>query len=177
MWNSRKRSLGFATRLPGCAAPADLFEDLGGGFVVTVFVVPIPPLVRRRLRVALRRVLPLLLTPEGSNVEVAPGAAHLFVTAAVDEVGAEYAVAVAYECVRAVPLVHAEVAIEAVRDRVPRDKIPAHPRLNALNVRLRSPRDEGQRGVARVQMRGVRNLVGHHGAPNTAVIRPAGYAR
>ena len=32
----------------------DLFEDLGGGFLVAVFVVPSPPLVRRRLRVALR---------------------------------------------------------------------------------------------------------------------------
>src|SRR5947199_244193 len=112
--------------LCGCAAPADLFEDLGGGFVVAVLVVPPPPLVRRRLRVALRRVLPLLLTPEGSDVEVVPSVPHLLVTAAVDEVGAEHAVTVAYERVRAVPLIHAEVLVEAVRDRVPRNELPAH---------------------------------------------------
>src|SRR6266446_2102916 len=38
------------------------------------FVVPDPPLVRRGLGVALRRVLPLLLAPERSQVEVAPRA-------------------------------------------------------------------------------------------------------
>src|SRR5438477_38758 len=96
-----------ADRLPGCATPANLFEDLGGGFVVAVLVVPIPPLVRQRLRVALRRVLPLLLTPEGSDVEVVPSVPHLFVTAAVDKVGAEHVVTIADERVRAVPLVHA----------------------------------------------------------------------
>src|SRR6185312_6255214 len=52
----------------GCAAPADLFEDLGGSLVVAVLVVPPPPLVRHGLRKALRRVLPLLLTAEGSDV-------------------------------------------------------------------------------------------------------------
>src|SRR5262249_46308787 len=166
-----------AACLPGCSAPADLFEDLGGSFVVAVLVVPIPPLVRRVLRIARGRVLPFLLAPERGDVEVAPGAAHLLVAAAVDEVSAEYAVAVAYERVRAMPLVHGEVLIEIVRDRVPRDEIPAHPRLDTLNVRLRPARDEGERGITRVQMRGVRNLVGYHGAPNTAVIRPAGYAR
>src|SRR5262249_38703722 len=35
-----------------------------------VVVVPVPPLVRQRLRVAFRRVLPLLLPPERSDVEV-----------------------------------------------------------------------------------------------------------
>src|SRR6266542_6820323 len=79
------------------------------------FVVPDPPLVRRGLGVALRRVLPLLLAPERSHVEVAPGAPHRLVAAAVDEVGAEHAVTVADERVRAVPLVHAEVGVEAVR--------------------------------------------------------------
>src|SRR5947208_16032882 len=103
---------GVAARLSGCAAPANLFENLGRGFVVAVLVVPIPPLVRRSLRVAFRRVLPLLLTPEGSDVEVVPSVPHLFVTAAVDEVGAEYVVAVADERVRAVPLVHAKIFVE-----------------------------------------------------------------
>jgi hypothetical protein len=49
------------------------------------------------------------------HVEVAPGAPHRLVAAAVDEVGAEHAVAVAEERVRAVPLVHAEVGVEARR--------------------------------------------------------------
>src|SRR5213075_620276 len=76
----------------GCAAPADLFEDLGRGFVVAVLVVPPPPLVRLRLRVAFRRVLPLLLAPQRSDVEVVPSVPHLLVTAVVDEVSAEHAI-------------------------------------------------------------------------------------
>src|SRR5215207_1158177 len=74
-----------------------------------VLVVQVPPLVRRGLRVALRRVLPLLLAPERRHVEVAPGAAHRLVAAVVDEVGPEDPVALADEGVRSVPLVHAEV--------------------------------------------------------------------
>src|ERR1700681_3762269 len=38
------------------------------------FVVPDPPLVRRGLGVAGRRVFPVLLAPERTQVEVAPGA-------------------------------------------------------------------------------------------------------
>ena len=57
------------------------------------------------------------------------------------------------------PLVHAEVRVEVVRERVPRD-LPAHPRLPALDVRLRRARDEHERGVAGVQVREVRDLVG-----------------
>src|SRR5437870_1779360 len=101
------------------------------------FVVPDPPLVRRGLGVALRRILPLLLAPERSDIEVVPGAPHLLVTAVVDEVGAEEAVAVAGERVRAVPLVHAEVGVEVARHSVPGDQLPTHPRLQALDVRLR----------------------------------------
>src|SRR5439155_24605667 len=103
------------------------------------FIVPDPPLVRRSLRVAVRRVLPLLLAPKRSDVEVVPGVSHLLVAAVVDEVGSEHAVAVADERVRAVPLVYAEVLIEVVRDGVP-GNLPAHPRLHALNVRLRRAR-------------------------------------
>src|SRR5687768_5844937 len=69
-----------------------------------VLVVQAPPLVGRRLRDALRRVLPLLLAPERGDVEVAPGAPHRLVAAGVDEVGAEHLVALAQEGVRAVPL-------------------------------------------------------------------------
>src|ERR1700682_4967477 len=84
------------------------------------FVVPDPPLVRRRLGVALRRVLPLLLAAERTHVEVAPGAPKRLVAAVVEEVRAKHAVSVAEERVRAVPLVHAEVGVEVVRQRVPR---------------------------------------------------------
>ena len=43
--------------------------------VLAVRVVVVPPLVRRGLRVALGRVLPLLLTSERGDVEIAPGGA------------------------------------------------------------------------------------------------------
>src|SRR4030095_12968085 len=125
----RERSRGLAASLPCCAAPTNLFEDLGGGFVFAVLVVPIPPLVRRCLRIVLRRVLPLFLAPESSNVEIVPSVPHLFVTAVVDKVGAEHAVAFTYERVRAVPLIHAEVLVEVVRGRVPRNDLPLHSRL------------------------------------------------
>ena len=87
--HERSRGVAAASR---CAAPANLFEDLGGRFVVAVPVVPIPPLIRRRLRVGLRRVLPFLLTPEGSDVQVVPSVPHLLVTAVVDEVCAEHTI-------------------------------------------------------------------------------------
>src|SRR5215213_8369268 len=60
-----------------------------------VAVVVVPPAVGRGLRVALRRVLPLLLATERGDVEVAPGRPQGLVAAAVDEVGAEDPVAVA----------------------------------------------------------------------------------
>src|SRR3981189_2411136 len=68
-----------------------------GRGVGNVTLVPVPPLVRSALGVALRRVLPRLLTPECRHVEVAPGSAHRLVAAAVYEVGAEHALAVADE--------------------------------------------------------------------------------
>src|SRR5207302_9386626 len=139
------------------------------------FVVPDPPLVRRGLGVALRRILPLLLAPERSQVEVAPSAPHRLVAAVVDEVGAEHAVAVADERVRAVPLLHAEVGAEVVRHGVP-GHLPAHPRLHTLDVRLRRPRDERESGVAGVQMGEVGDLVGHHGAADAGMLGPAGHA-
>src|SRR5215210_489712 len=80
---------------------------------VVVLVVQVPPLVRGRLRIALRRVLPLLLAPERGDVEVGPGAAHRLVAAVVDEVRAEDpAVVLSYEGVGAVPLTHVEVGVE-----------------------------------------------------------------
>src|SRR5262245_65557535 len=60
-----------------------------------VVVVPVPPLVRRGLGVALWRVFPLLLAPERRDVEIVPGASHLLVSAVVDDVGTEHLVAIA----------------------------------------------------------------------------------
>src|SRR5688500_18980571 len=112
---------------------------------------PVPPFVRRRLRITLGRVFPLLLPPQRSYVEIVPGVPHLLITAIVDEVGTKDAVALADECVRAVPLVHTEIFVEAVRDGVPRH-LPTHPRFHTLDVRLRRTRSERERSVARVQM-------------------------
>src|ERR1044072_2522406 len=101
-----------------------------------VRVVVVPPLVRRRLRPAVRRVLPLLLAPERGDVEVAPGRAHRLIAARVDEVGAEDAVALADEGVVPVPLVDPEVPVEVVGDRVPGNVLPAHALLEPLDLGL-----------------------------------------
>ena len=55
--------------------------------------------------------------------------------------------------------------------RVPGDVLPAHPRLDTLDVRLRRARDERERGVAGVQVGEVGDLVGHHGAADAAHAR------
>src|SRR5262245_12603797 len=62
-----------------------------------VRVVVVPPLVRRRLRVAVWRVLPLFLAAQGGDVEIVPCAPHLLVTTVVDEVRAEDPVALTDE--------------------------------------------------------------------------------
>src|SRR6476646_3059529 len=98
---------------------------------VSLFVVPDPPFIWRSLRISFRRVLPLFLTPECSQIKVAPSAPHGLVATVVDEVGAEHAVAGADERVRTVPLVYAEVSIEVVRYGIP-GHLPSHTCLNAL---------------------------------------------
>src|SRR5215468_12579690 len=108
---------------------------VGRGLSVVV-VVPVPPLIWRGLGVTLRRVLPGLLTAERREVEVAPDGPHRLVAAVVDEVCVEYSLAVAEEHVVAVPFIDAEVLVEAVGHGVPRH-LPAHPRLQASDVRLR----------------------------------------
>src|SRR3954451_6250530 len=110
-----------------------------GRLAVAVGVVPLPPLVRVGLRVTLRRVFPLLLSPERRDVEVAPRAAHRLVTAIVDEVGAEHVDAVPDERVRAVPFGYIEVGVEAVLDCVP-GNLPPHSCLQPVDVRLRRAR-------------------------------------
>src|SRR6476660_7060476 len=124
-----QRSCGGTARLSARAAPADLCENSGRSFVVAVLVVPIPPLIRCCLRITFGRVFPFLLPSERGDVEIVPRSPHLFVAAIVDEVGAKHAVAIADERIRAVPLVHVEVLVEVIRDRITGDELPAHTRL------------------------------------------------
>src|SRR6202034_1837251 len=79
-----------------------------------VIVMPVPPLVGWTLGIAGGRVLPRLLATERRRVEVTPGGAHRLVAAPVDKVGAKHPLALAKEHVMAVPLIHAEVGVEAV---------------------------------------------------------------
>src|SRR5260370_33016952 len=141
-WRSGRPSL---ARFRLCRAPSG-----GGSFRVgyyidplrvrrglgVVAVVPVPPLVRRRLGVTLWRVLPSLLTAKRRDVEIAPGGPHRLVAAVVDEVCAEHPVAAAEEHIVAVPFIDAEVLVEAVGHGVPGHP-PAHPRLKARDLRLR----------------------------------------
>src|SRR4030095_10557621 len=64
---------------------------------IGIFVVADPPLISAGLRTTLRRVLPLFLAAERSDVEVVPSAPHLLIAAVVNKVGAKHAVAVADE--------------------------------------------------------------------------------
>src|SRR5215510_1265636 len=157
----------------GCFSSVGHLDPLGvGRGLGVVGVVPVPPLVRRRLRVARRRVLPLLLAPERSDVEVSPRAPHRLVAAVVDEVGSEHVVAVADERIRTVPLVHAEVGVEAVLYRVP-GHLPVHSCFEAFDVSLRRAGGESEGGVARIQMGEVGDLVGQKGATSAGMFRPA----
>src|SRR3954454_12068244 len=114
-WRDRSRSRAlFPERL--LAGVRDLDPLLVGRSTLRVAVVPIPPFVGRRLRIALRRIFPDLLPAERRDVEVVPGPAHLLVAAVVDEIGAEHAVAVTVEHVRSVPFVDAEVGVKTVGD-------------------------------------------------------------
>src|SRR5688500_15858098 len=90
----RRRVAGRYGMDSGSAPSLRLVAGVGTLFVA---VVPVPPLVGRSLRVARRRVLPRLLASERRDVEIVPGTSHLLVAAAVDEVGAEDAPAVADE--------------------------------------------------------------------------------
>src|SRR5687768_7749010 len=85
---------GRAARLPPrrratAAAPPVALPRRGLSRGVTVLVVQVPPLVRRGLRVALGRVLPILLATQQRHVQVRPGGPHRLVAAVLDPVGAE----------------------------------------------------------------------------------------
>jgi hypothetical protein len=70
-----------------------------------------------------------------------------------------------------VPLLHAEIGVEVVGDRVPGDLLPTHALLQALYLGLRRPRDERERRVARVEVGGVGDLVGDEGAAHAGTLR------
>src|ERR1700728_4763897 len=139
------------------------------GFVI---VVPVPPLIGRGLGIAFGRIFPRLLASERSEIEIAPEAAHGFVAAVVDEVGAEDFVAVAEEDVVTVPLVDAEIFIEVVGEGVP-GHLPVHAGLDTRDVCLRRARGIGEGGVAGVEMGYVQNLVGPQGAAAAGMFWPA----
>jgi hypothetical protein len=132
-----------------------------------------PTFVWLRLRIALGRVLPKLLTAKSRHIEIAPGRTHRLIAAPVDEISAEDPFAVLNEGVMAVPLIDAKIDIEAVSDRVPGDPLPPHARLQARNVPLRRAGRVNQRDVARVEVRKMRNLVSLERATTAAVIWPA----
>src|SRR5215212_10261041 len=131
---------------------------------LVVRVVVIPPLVRRSLRIALRRVLPPLLAAERGDVEIAPGGAKLLIAAGVDEVGPEDPITLPDEGIVPMPLVHPEILVEVVGEGVPGNELPAHPLLQAPDLRLRSARDIDQRRIPRVEVGRVSDLIGAEGA-------------
>ena len=129
-----------------------------------VRVVQAPPRVRRALRPAGRRVLPVLLAAERGQVEEGPDAAERLDAATPGRVGEEDAIAIAEEHVKGKILRRPQLALEVLAaDRVPGD-LPAHPAGERLDLALRRARDERERGVARVQVRERADLVGEHRA-------------
>src|SRR5207237_1410908 len=129
------RGLALAKRLFACIGYLDPFRIRRG--TRHIAVMPVPPLVGRRLRITLRRVFPALLPAERRQVEITPRGADRFIAAVVDEVRAEDPLAIAEEHVVAVPFVDAEVLVETVGQRVPRDHLPPHALLESRNVCLR----------------------------------------
>ena len=72
--------------------------------------------------------------------------------------------------------IHAEVGVEAVGDGDPGDFFPSHSRLQARDVGLRRARGKHERRVARVQVREMGDLVGHHRTADAGMLRPAVHA-
>src|SRR5258708_22680920 len=91
----RERSPGVAVfarsrprrRLARSNTALQLLDPPLGRLGVAVFVVPAPPLGDRGLRVAVRRVLPLLLSPERGHVKHSPEVDNYLVAAVVHEAG------------------------------------------------------------------------------------------
>src|SRR5262249_30161840 len=138
-----------------------------------VVVVPVPPLVGRRLGVSLWRVLPSFLPAQRREIQIAPRGPDRLIATVVDEIGAEdVTLVVADEYIVAVPLVDAEVFVEAVCDGVPRH-LATHSRLHALDLLLWRARGVRERGVAGVQMGQMGDLIGAEGASAAGMFGPA----
>src|SRR5882757_6958595 len=78
-----------------------IHRALRADLIESVLVVTAPPLIGWGLRPALRRIFPVLLPPEGCQIEECPEAAQRFVSARGSEVGAKDIVAVAQKDTRA----------------------------------------------------------------------------
>src|SRR4051794_4395362 len=84
--------VGHSWTATGAPAPPPSAPDLLHGLLHPrlalpgICVVVVPPLVGRRLRIALGGVFPLLLPAERGDVEVVPRVAHLLVATGVNEV-------------------------------------------------------------------------------------------
>src|SRR5262245_39858539 len=74
-----------------------------------------------------------------------------------------------------VPLVDPEVFVPSIGDRVPGNVLPSHPLLQALDLKLGRARGERQGRVPRVQVGGVRDLVGDERAADTADLRVSAF--
>ena len=114
---------------------------------------------------------PTALGARAGDIEIAPGRAQLLIAARVDEVRAEDLIALTDEGVVSVPLVDAEILVEVVGERIPRDEFPAHPLLQALDLGLGGAGDIHQRRVPRVQVRRVCDLVGPKGTADAGPLR------
>ena len=91
-------------------------------------------------------------TPPGDRARSYRGSPRCpprLVAAAVDEVGAEDAVTLAEERVGAVPVIHAEVGVEVVGERVPRDLLPIPCVASDPGSRPRGARETKARVVSR----------------------------
>ena len=121
-----------------------------------------PPLIRAGSEGSLPASPPIL---PGRRVQLRSrqprSAPHRLVTAVVDEVGAEHAVALADERVEPRHLSTLEVA-HPIPSVLP-GHLPPHPCLHPLDVRRPRARDEHE-SVAGVQMGDVSDLVGHRRA-------------
>src|SRR5262249_33542817 len=131
--------------------------------LLLIFVVAAPPLIRRLLRIAGRRVLPRLLAPERHPVEEAPHRSDRLHAAAARAVGPVDVLALAQEHAQREALAvlvgadlglrrrGAEVDAEvAAAPRVPR-VLPAQAAALALELLERRTRGDRERHVAGVQ--------------------------
>src|SRR5262245_54184962 len=136
-----------------------------------ILVVATPPVVPRSLRVALGRVLPVLLATERRQVEQRPDRAYRLDAAAAREVGAVDLASVADEHGEAEQLAvlvligirlsraAAEIDVEVACERRDPGNLPAHPPAVGLDLLDRRARDGDERGVARVQVGQVADLI------------------